>query len=126
MEIEFIIKSSQKLIYNYISTDDGLSKWFADKVSIVGDKIIFEWGKEKQEAKILYSKFPKVFKFAWLEDINSNNKYYVEFNLTYAENIEACVLKITDFIEPGEEEDNELLWEENVNKLKKVLGVLNL
>lgn len=103
-----------------------MSKWFADKVSIIGDSITFEWGKEKQEAKILYSKFPKTFKFAWLDDIKNNNKYYVEFNLTYAENIEACVLKITDFVEAGEEEDSELLWEENVNKLKKVLGVFNL
>ena len=72
-EIEVLLQVSPKLLYKFISTEEGLSKWFADKVNIYNDTIEFYWSKTKHEAKIISLKEPKYFKFSWLEDISDAN-----------------------------------------------------
>ena len=42
-EMEFPIKVSQKLLFQYISTPSGLSEWFADNVNSRGEIFIFIW-----------------------------------------------------------------------------------
>jgi len=40
-ELEYIIKSSPAILFNYLSTPDGLSQWFADNVNIKDNKFYF-------------------------------------------------------------------------------------
>ena len=42
-EIEFPIQASPQLLYNYISTQSGLSEWFADNVNSRGELFTFIW-----------------------------------------------------------------------------------
>jgi len=99
--------------------------WFARKVVINKDIIEFNWENYSQKAKIIYNKAPKVFRFAWLEDLEAGQNYYVEFLLEYDENIEASIIKITDFVEPEYENDAIQLWQEDLKRLKELLGVQN-
>ena len=42
-EIEFVIKSSPQLLYQYLFTPSGLSEWFADNVNSRGEVFVFIW-----------------------------------------------------------------------------------
>lgn len=123
-EIEVLLQVSPKLLYKFISTEEGLSKWFADKVNIVNDKIDFYWSKSKHEAKILAQKEAKYFKFSWIEDYNDGNSCFIEFSILPTNQDNVTMLKIKDFSECDEKDANILLWETNIEQLKRSLGIL--
>lgn len=54
--LEFEIKSSPKILYNYLSTASGLEEWFADKVNIREGDFIFHWEGSEQRARIINKK----------------------------------------------------------------------
>ncbi|HNV94892.1 MAG TPA: START-like domain-containing protein [Bacteroidales bacterium] len=122
-ELEFVLPVSPKLLYQLISTEEGLSKWFADRVNIQKDNLTFVWSKENYEAKILAQKECKFFKYAWLEDIESNNNYFVEFSISSNQNDNSTILKITDFTDPHERNENIMLWNSNIDQLKRAMGI---
>lgn len=123
LELEFVLSVSPKLLYQHVSTEEGLSKWFADKISIQNDNLTFVWSKQNYEAKILAQKECKLFKYAWIEDIKNNNNYYVEFSIISNNNDNITTLKIVDFTEPEEKSENIMLWKSNVDQLKRALGI---
>ncbi len=124
-EIEVVLPVSQKLLYKFISTEEGLAKWFADKVLINKENNIeFYWSKSKHEASILSQKEPKYFKFSWIEDLEAKNDAYIEFCIIPSSEDNLVTLKITDFSEEEEKDDSLLLWESTIEKLKRSLGVL--
>ncbi len=123
-EIEVLLQVSPKLLYKFISTEEGLTKWFADKVNINKDKIEFFWSKTKHEAIIISQKEPKYFKFCWIEDYNNANNYYVEMNILPTNQDNFTLFKIKDFSEADEKEANILLWETHIEQLKRSLGIL--
>ena len=62
-EMEFPIKVSQKLLFQYISTPSGLSEWFADNVNSRGEIFIFIWDDSEESAKLLRKIITKKFNF---------------------------------------------------------------
>lgn len=122
-ELEFVLPVSAKLLYKFISTEEGLSKWFADRVNIQKEQINFYWAKQIHKAKILKQKEYKFFKFSWLEDTENGNQYFVEFAISPSENDNSTVLKITDFTESDEKNENILLWNTLIEQLKRALGI---
>ncbi|HRS40225.1 MAG TPA: START-like domain-containing protein, partial [Bacteroidia bacterium] len=46
--LEFEIKSSPKILFNYLSTASGLEEWFADKVNIREGDYMFQWDGTEQ------------------------------------------------------------------------------
>ncbi len=122
-ELEFVFPVSAKLLYQLVSTEEGLSKWFADRVDIQKEQINFYWSKQIHEAKILGQKECKFFKFSWSEDIEDSNEYFVEFAVNPSGNDNSTVLKITDFTESDEKNENILLWNTNIDQLKRAMGI---
>ena len=43
LSLEYIFRTSPKLLYQRISTASGLNEWFADNVEINHDKLTFTW-----------------------------------------------------------------------------------
>lgn len=123
LELEFVLTVSPKLLYQLISTEEGLSKWFADRVNIQKDKLTFIWSKQKYEAKIIAQKDCKFFKYAWLEDVENKNNYYVEFSISTNDNDNITTLKIIDFTDSDEKNENIILWNSNIENLKRALGI---
>ena len=65
-EMEFPIKASQKLLFQYISTPSGLSEWFADNVNSRGEIFIFIWDGSEEKAKLLQKTLSSFLNFAYI------------------------------------------------------------
>ena len=118
-EMEFPIKVSQKLLFQYISTPSGLSEWFADNVNSRGKIFSFFWDGVEEQAELVSSKNNQFVKFKWLEE---DDKYYFEIKIVVDELTKDVSLIVTDFSEEDEVEESKMLWESQIADLKQVLG----
>ena len=119
-EIEFPIRSSLRILYNQISSPDGLSEWFADNVNISGKMYTFFWDGDEQEAELLSKKNNQGVKFRWLDEPADT---YFELKLEVDEITQDISLIVTDFAEDEEEEEEgRLLWDKQIEKLRQSIG----
>ena len=120
-EMEFPIKVSQKLLFQYISTPSGLSEWFADNVNSRGEIFIFIWDDSEESAKLIRKTNNEKIQFQWLDDEETD--YCFELRIQFDEITKDVSLIVTDFAEDEEEaEESKLLWTNQISDLKKVLG----
>jgi len=120
--LEFIVKSSSSILYNYISTPSGMSEWFSDNVNIKGDVYTFFWDGSEEKAKLLNRRDKEYIRFQWIDDVDDGNDYFFEMRVTIDPLTNEVALLITDFAEPDEKEEAILLWENQIDSLKHVLG----
>ena len=120
-EMEFPIKVSQKLLFQYISTPSGLSEWFADNVNSRGEIFIFIWDDSEESAKLIRKINNEKIQFQWLDDEDTD--FYFELRIQFDEITKDVSLIVTDFADDKEEvEESKLLWTNQISDLKKVLG----
>ena len=120
-EMEFQIKVSQKLLFQYISTPSGLSEWFADNVNSRGEIFIFIWDDSEESAKLIRKNNNEKIQFQWLDDESTD--FYFELRIQFDEITKDVSLIVTDFADDEEEvEESKLLWTNQIADLKKVLG----
>ena len=122
--IEFVMgRASHASLWRMISRIDGLSEWFADEVTMNEEENVytFFWGKSDNQAEILGSKPQQSIRFRWLDEEEEN--IYFEFQLHKLELSNEIALQITDFAEPDEKGDAITLWETQIDKMKRRLGV---
>lgn len=119
-QLEFVLKSSPSLLYNYISNPSGLSEWFADNVNSRGEKYTFVWDEDEESAFLIKSKQDTYVRFQWEDD--EDTKYFFELNIVEDDLTGDVSLMITDFAENGEVEQSKLLWESQIEDLKHIIG----
>ena len=119
-EMEFVIKVSPSLLYQYISTPSGMSEWYADNVNSRGEFFTFIWDGSEEKAKLLGKKSQERIKFRWLEDEGTD--YFFELRIQVDEITKDVSLMITDFAEDDEVEEGKMLWENMISELKQILG----
>lgn len=123
--IEFVMgNASQASLWRMISKADGLAQWFADEVEISSDETIytFFWGKSHNEAIVVHEKAQLNIRYRWLDEDDEN--YYFEFRIHKLELSRELALQVTDFAEPNEKTDAIYLWETQIEKMMRQLGVL--
>ncbi|MCG2459983.1 SRPBCC domain-containing protein [Flavobacteriaceae bacterium F89] len=118
-ELEFVIQSSPKLLFQYIATPSGLSEWFADNVNSRGEIFRFIWDGAEEEAKLLKRKNDEFVRFAWAEEDDGS---FFELKIIVDDITSDVSLFITDFAEEDEVEEAKMLWQNQVSSLKQVLG----
>ena len=115
-EMEFPIKVSQKLLFQYISTPSGLSEWFADNVNSRGEIFIFIWDDSDESAKLIRKNNNEKIQFQWLDDESTD--YYFELRIQFDEITKDVSLIVTDFADDEEEvEESKLLWTNQPNSI---------
>tara|TARA_Y100000782_G_scaffold114722_1_gene152125 strand:- start:2726 stop:3115 length:390 start_codon:yes stop_codon:yes gene_type:complete len=121
-KLEYIIKSSPTVLYNYLRTPSGLSEWFADNVNIKDDVFSFFWDGSEDEARLIATRDKEFVRFKWLYDEDEDEDYYFEFRIKVDSLTGETALIITDFAEPDEKDEAMLLWEKQITALKRLLG----
>jgi len=118
--LEYIIHSSPKLLYEFLTSPSGLSEWFADDVNINGNLYAFYWDGAMQEANLIDIKEGKSIRLHWTDRPADT---YFEFRIEKNELTEELSLIITDFAESADEKNSlEVLWQGQVQRLMKVIG----
>jgi len=120
--IEYILKTvSINMLWQTISTTNGLEEWFADKVIVNGKKYIFSWGDSSQEAELVSIRAGSFIRFKWLEDVNE--KCYFEFKINIDDMTNEVALTITDFANPEDQADAKTLWDKQIKDLFRNIGL---
>lgn len=122
--IEFVMgNASQNSLWRMIGQPDGLSEWFADSVVIDenGTNYTFTWSKSDNIAELQNLKPLSVIRFRWTDE--DDELAYFEFALHKLDLSGEMALEITDFADPDEKGDSISLWEQQVNEMKRRLGV---
>lgn len=119
-ELEFAIKSSPKLLYNYISTPSGLSEWFSRNVNSRGEVFTFIWERSEEEAKLISKKANEFVRFKWEDD--EDDESYFELRIQVDGITKDVALVVTDFAEEDELEESKLLWTSQVDDLLALIG----
>ncbi|TAH02139.1 MAG: hypothetical protein EAZ15_05825 [Sphingobacteriales bacterium] len=118
--LEYEIRSSAKILYNFISEPNGLSQWFADDVNIKDHIYTFAWNDgEQQNAKLLAIKENKLVRFKWLDD---EPQTYFEMEVQKDELTNDVALIITDFAFKDAIKDKTLVWNIQIENLLSVIG----
>ena len=119
---EYILSSaSETILWRAISTAHGLQDWFADKVDITHRHCTFQWGKnETRCANIIEADNGKYIRLQW--DDEDEHMCFFELKLSRAELTNDLLLEVTDYVEPGEEEEQKELWDTQIGTLCRVYG----
>jgi len=121
-ELEFLLKTSPKVLDNMISTPSGLSEWFAEDVNIKDEVYTFIWDGSEEEARLVNKKVNSRIKFQWIEDEEDGLDTYFELRYEIDPMTKMVVLTVTDFAEPDEVEESQRFWENQIGELKRTLG----
>lgn len=121
-ELEYLLKTSPKVLNNMLCTPGGLSDWFADNVNIEGEIYTFFWDGSEEDARLLLNKPNSKMRWQWLEDEGDGIESYFEFRFDVDPMTKDVVLIVTDFASPSEMEEVKALWENQIHELKRVLG----
>ena len=122
-ELEYLLNTSPKILYNCLSTPSGLSEWFCDDVNLSRDgKYTFFWDGSEEVANLVQKKNNESIRFQWEDDEDEDETYYFEFAIRIDPMTKQVALIITDFMEDDEADENTLLWDSQVAALKSVVG----
>lgn len=121
-ELEYLLKTSPKVLDNMISTPSGLSEWFADDVNINDDVYTFFWDGSEEEARLIAKRPGNKIRWQWIDHEDEDLDTYFEIRYEVDPMTKSVVLTITDFAENGEMEEVQRLWENQISDLKRVLG----
>lgn len=114
-------KVPTNLLWNSISTADGLAEWFADDVVVDGENYTFKWDSEDQTAVLKQSRVGVYVRFHWTDD--DDQKTYFEMRISVDELTRDVILTITDIVDEGDFDETLELWNLQVDILKEKYAV---
>ena len=119
--LEFSIRSSVTILYNRLSSPEGLAEWFADDVDVKDKIYTFYWDGSEQSAKLEKKLMNEFIRYKWIDDDSSQG--YFEFLIQIDEMTQDVALIVTDFAEDeNEKEEQTNLWIKQINQLKRAIG----
>jgi len=117
--LEYPVRCSPSILYEFLSTPAGLQEWFADKVDERDSVFSFSWNGATDRAEVLESEEEKFIRFHWL---HAPKEEFFEFSIVKSEVTNLTILIIRDFAEKTEIKDQSQLWDYQVKDLFHRLG----
>ncbi|WP_211999950.1 START-like domain-containing protein [Chitinophaga sp. HK235] len=118
-ELEFPVRCSPGILYEFLSTPAGLQEWFADKVDYRDNVFSFSWNGSSEEAEILEQEEDEFIRFHWL---HAPKEEFFEFRIQISEVTNMTILVVKDFADKREIKDQSQLWESQVKDLFHRIG----
>ena len=117
--LEYPVKCSPSILYDFLSTPAGLQEWFADKVDERDNVFSFSWNGSIDKAEVLESELEKYTRFHWS---HSPTDEFFEFRIEKSEVTNQTILIIRDFADKKDIKDQSQLWNYQVKDLFHRLG----
>ena len=117
--LEYPVRCSPTILYDFLSNPSGLQEWFADKVDERDHVFIFSWNGAVEKAEVTDREQDKFIRYRWLHSLKDE---YFEFTISRTEITSQTILVIKDFAEKSEIKDQSRLWEYQVKELFHRLG----
>lgn len=117
--VEYPVRCSPVILYEFLSTPSGLQEWFADKVDESEGVFKFSWNGSEESAEVIDREESKFIKFHW---VDSPKDEFFEFLIEKSDVTNVTILVISDFAEKKEIKDQTQLWETQVKDLFYRLG----
>lgn len=117
--LEYPVRCSPGILYEFLRTPAGLQEWFADKVDERDSMFSFSWNGTEDKAELIDSEDDKFVRFRW--DYMTKDEYF-EWRIDKSEVTNQTILVISDFAEKKEIKDQSQLWEYQVKELFHRLG----
>ncbi|HSU49616.1 MAG TPA: START-like domain-containing protein [Segetibacter sp.] len=118
--LEYPVRCSPSILFEFLSTPAGLGEWFADKVDENKEHVFtFTWNDSSEKAQLLDMTENKSVRFHWL---HAPKEEYFEFEIEKSEVTNQTILVIKDFAEKKEIKDQSQLWEYQVKDLFHRIG----
>lgn len=117
--LEFPIRCSPSILYEFLSTPSGLQEWFADYVDEKDGVTTFSWNGSEEKAEILEKEQDKFIRYRWL---NMAKDEYFEFRIEKTEISNQTILVVKDFADKKEIKDQSRLWEYQIKDLFHRVG----
>ena len=117
--LEYPVRCSPGILYEFLSTPAGLQEWFADTVDERDGVFSFGWNGTEEKAELLDKEDNKFIRFHWLH--NQKDEFF-EFSIDRSEVTNQTILTVKDFAEKKEIKDQSQLWEYQVKELFHRLG----
>jgi uncharacterized protein YndB with AHSA1/START domain len=117
--LEFPVRCSPTILYEFLSTPAGLQEWFADKVDERDNIFSFSWNGSEEKADVIESEEESFIRFHWQ---NAPLDEFFEFRIEKSEVSNQTILVIKDFAEKKEIKDQSQLWNYQVKDLFHRIG----
>ena len=117
--LEYPVRCSPGILYEFLSTPAGLQEWFADLVDERDAVFSFSWNGSAEYADLVDKEEDKFIRFHWT---HSQKDEFFEFRIDKSEVTNQTILVVTDFAEKKEIKDQSQLWEYQVKELFHRLG----
>lgn len=117
--LEYPVRCSPGILYDFLATSSGLQEWFADKVDDQDGIFYFSWNGSEETAELMDSEEEKFVRFHWS---HAPKEEYFEFSIEKSEVTNQTILVIKDFAEKKEIKDQSMLWDHQVKDLLHRIG----
>ena len=117
--IEYPVRCSPNILFEFLSTPAGLQEWFADRVDERDSVFSFSWNGSTEKAEVIEIEEDKFIRFHWL---HAPENEYFELAIEKSEVSSQTILVIKDFAEKKEIADQTRLWGVQVHDLFHRLG----
>ena len=117
--LEFPVRCSPVILYEFLASPAGLQEWFADRVDDRDNVFSFTWNGTIERAEVMEKEQDKFIRFHWL---HAPKEEYFEFKIEKSEVTNQTILVIKDFAEKKEIKDQSRLWDYQVKELFHRLG----
>ncbi len=128
LHLEYVFdRVSLKSLWRNLSTPEGLQEWLANNVSKDEDIYTFDWGANHIErVKAVELSEGERIRYIWLKhgskEINDAEEYF-EFAIHNMEITGGKALEVTDFAFESDRPSIIELWDNQIDQLRKSLGV---
>lgn len=117
--LEYPIRCSPAILYEFLASPVGLQEWFADRVDQRDKNYYFTWNGSTDTAEVLEEFENNYIRLRW--DYMDDEEFF-EFRVEQSPVTNETILRITDFADKGEIKDQEQLWSSQVSRLKQHIG----
>jgi len=117
--LEYPVRCSPSILYEFLSTPAGLQEWFAEKVDERDSVFSFSWDGSVDKAEVLESVDDKFIRFHWL---HAPKEEFFEFTIEKSEVTNQTILMVRDFAEKKEIKDQSQLWDSQLKDLFHRIG----